>query len=222
MIGFSLFLFFIFISAKPLRRVRDINADIWEEYFDDQTQHFYYYKPTTKTTAWLLEFPTEPTATFDITDQIPSINKEKTTVIQKKAPIYSILTKNREMNTLAMLFKPVDAETLHLLKDPAGSLRTRNFTTVFDDLLGIKARVNYPIPLKAPLAFHQMFSPSNGLQKSSITSERNVIEALLLDQPNNHDGWESLGHVWRVGAIILFPPTLISFNLLVCLDVRRY
>jgi hypothetical protein len=198
------------IEALPLRKVRDYLGDIWEEYFDETTQHFYYHNPVLGSTSWILEFAPSRDGTLGA---VGNPNRELVRRSRKNAFTKSSnpwdstsdsfldepSTTHKTVSYVGKLpLYPRDRATLHLLNDPAGELRKKHIFTVFDVLRGVKARTNFPIALKAPVAFHHMFvSENSGM--SSVAAERLRIEALTVADPESGEAWESLGHIWRVG-----------------------
>jgi len=98
--------------------------------------------------------------------------------------------------------EPVDAETLHLLEDPAGMLQLENVVTAFDHLGGISSRgefENYQI--KSPLLFHEMQvlrAPFvSGEDVVGVEKVREFMEERVVDDDLDLQAWEQLGHVWR-------------------------
>jgi len=204
----------VFIYAKPLRQVRDVNSVAWEEYFDEKTQHFYYHHPPSGSTSWLLDFPAKQrdnkdrgvegrgkgSASRDAFKRVEDpwdSDSDASDIIDEMFPVVS---KSKRSSGIMPLY-PVDAHELHLARDPAGRLRKQRIFTIFDQLKGVKARINFPMSLKAPVAFHHMFLQSDGassISRSAVDSERGRLEAALRQAPDSADTWESLGHVWRV------------------------
>jgi hypothetical protein len=122
---------FALSTAEPLRTVRDVNDDTWEEYFDEKTQHFYYFNLKTKATSWLLEFSQKETvqlwtATVDdgqrkaedlIDEMFPVLNKAKKSSSKSGSNPFE-----------ALKIFPVDMDELHMRKDVAGKLQTTHNT----------------------------------------------------------------------------------------------
>lgn len=127
------------------------------------------------------------------------------------------------LNGLGAIEVPSDAESLHLLEDPAGRLQRFDalgggessdglvrlgkdtdgadmdkyrVRTIFDDLEGIAARVDLQEPLKSPLVFHEMFLRSPGMG-SGVDEVRRSLEKRIEDDDDDYESWEQLGHVWR-------------------------
>jgi len=183
---------FVASTAEPLRNVVDIRGEAWEEYFDENTQHFYYYHPKTKTTSWLLEFSSKESSSWSK----GNINNEgDTDIIDEIFPVLSKAETDPSFEALKIF--PVDIDEIHLRKDLAGRLHTQNVKCMFDHLLGVKARVNFPMALKAPVAFHHMFISDESRQEN-VAKERIRIELKLANDPTDAESWEILGHIWRV------------------------
>ena len=92
---------------------------------------------------------------------------------------------------------PVDIEEIYLRKDLAGKLQSQQVKCLFDHLVGVQARINYPMALKAPVAFHHMFI-SDESRQDNVAKERERVEETLLEDPESAENWETLGHIWRV------------------------
>lgn len=177
------------IIAEPLRTVCDTNGDNWEEYFDENTQHFYYYNLDTKETSWLLEFSkTNRECTWNDGE------RQTHDVIDEMFPVQ--LPKSQHSFEASGVF-PVDIDDMHMRKDIAGNLQRRRVNCIFDHLVGVQARMNYPIALKAPIAFHLMFI-SDETRQDTVAQERKRIEENLTEDFEDAEGWETLGHIWRV------------------------
>jgi hypothetical protein len=200
-------------TAEPLRTVRDIYGETWEEYYDEKTQHFYYFNLQTKETSWLLEFSKK---TAVQTWNEGSREGKAADVIDKMFPVQ--LSKQDNSFEALDIF-PVDIDELYLRKDVAGKLQSQQVRCLFDHLVGVQARINYPMALKAPVAFHHMFI-SDGSRQDNVAKERERIEEQLLEDPENAENWETLGHIWRV--IYILKILIISYKILCCYYVCCY
>ena len=180
-------------------------GDIWEEYFDERTQHFYYFNIKTNETSWLLEFSKKGVQRNWASDDenIPAED-----VINEMFPVQ--LSRGDDYFETLGIF-PTDLDDIYLRKDMAGKLHNQHVKCMFDHLIGVQARVNYPMALKAPVAFHHMFV-SDEKRQEYVAKERKNTEERLLDNPENAEDWETLGHVWRVTS--LFCCTLACIMLL--------
>lgn len=202
-------------SAEPLRRVRDRRGAVWEEYFDEHTQHFYYFNVRTKQTSWLLDFSkssTEPSPSPSWLEGegegsgagggAGGGERGADDVIDEIFPVQlSKADSSSSFESLGVF--PEGMEDIRMRRDVAGRLQSQPVRCMFDYLPGIQARVNYPMALKAPVAFHHMFI-SDEPRQETVAKERTRIEELLQDDPDNAENWENLGHVWRVCFIISF------------------
>lgn len=180
------------ITAEPLRTVRDISGESWEEYFDERTQHFYYFNTKTKETSWLLDFSKTSSVQSWVEDEREG---GKADVIDEIFPV-QLSKSNFSFEVLGGVHL-VDLEEVRMRKDVAGSLQTQHVRCMFDHLVGVRARVDYPMALKAPVAFHHMFI-SDDARQDNVARERAKVEEALRADPEGAENWETLGHVWRV------------------------
>lgn len=207
---FGFLVLFTVVNALPLRKVRDYLGDIWEEYFDEASQHFYYHNPVSGATSWILEFAPSRDSNVISTGTLNSqlVKRSRKNAFAKSNNPWDSTSENiiddsssvpKPFDYIGKLpLYPKDRSTLHLLNDPAGGLRKKHIFTVFDVLRGVKARSHFPMALKAPVAFHHMFASENS-GKSSVAAERERMEAMAIADPDSGETWESLGHIWRVG-----------------------
>ena len=208
-----LFLVLILLSGArtlPLRKVRDYLGTAWDEYFDEATNHFYYHNPASGSTSWVLEFSPNRDGNLGTSGGTYAVKRSRKHSFTRSSNPWESIADSIVEDTPRIALKqvsgvgkmpiyPEDVHTLHLRMDTAGKLRKTHIFTVFDVLHGVRARVNFPVPLKAPVAFHHMFMSENS-GRSSVALERWRIESQLEIHPDRGDVWENLGHVWRVGA----------------------
>ena len=96
----------------------------------------------------------------------------------------------------APIAQPPDADSLHLLQDPAGMVQLESLVTAFDRLQGVANRGEFGYPLKSPLVFHEMFLRTPGVS-SGVEEVRASLEERLFEDEADYESWEQLGHVWR-------------------------
>ncbi len=153
-------------NFRALRTLRDSRGVEWSEFFDRNTNHFYYFCPKTGESSWSITLPavTDPLARRDKGDAswlypVQHEKRDENVMHNLKLPTDKRpkvhVDDRKTKNPLPLV--PVDSEVLHLLQDPAGKLRNLKFKTIFDSLPGMMARKTFPIRLQAPTDVHYFF-----------------------------------------------------------------